>query len=61
MVLDRVLTVRAATGLTVGRMKMMLTNNVQIQAQELTNTLALPMCQGPGTNLPKMILHLGSS
>jgi hypothetical protein len=51
------LTVNAVTGLTVGRMKMMLTNNVQRHAQPFTNLLKTPMFQGPGSNFPNMSLH----
>jgi hypothetical protein len=51
------LTVNAVTGLTVGRMKMMLTNNVQRQAQAFTNLPKTPMFQGPGSNFPNMSLH----
>jgi hypothetical protein len=51
------LTVKAVTGLTVGKMKMMLTNNVQRQAQPFTNLLKTPMFQGPGSNFPNRSLH----
>jgi hypothetical protein len=58
MQLHTVLTVLPVTGLTVGRIKMILTNKVQRQAHALTNLLALPICHGPGVNLPKTALQL---
>jgi hypothetical protein len=51
------LTVAAVTGLTVGRMKMMLTKSVQRQAQALTNLPKTPIFHGPGSNFPNMSLH----
>ena len=47
----------AVTGLTVGRMKMMLTNKVQRQAQAFTKREKTPMCHGPGVNFPKSSLQ----
>lgn len=46
------LTLLAVTGLTVGKMKIIVTNEVQMQAHALTKKLALPMCHGPGSNWP---------
>ncbi len=46
------LTLTAVTGIWVGKMKMIETKTVQTHAHTLTKKLALPMCQGPGSNWP---------
>ena len=52
------LTLRAVTGLYVGKMKIMLTKKVQVHAMILIGTLAFPRLHGPGTNFPKTSLQL---
>lgn len=51
------LTFCGVTGKMVGRTKMTLTNRVHITAQRLIQKLALPRWNGPGSNLPNIILQ----